>query len=78
MLAVFLIAARPFISIFSMKLALWAGRIVNELLGLRQTAEFLKSINSELSIAVSILISISAAFLIATAAVLSVSTSGGQ
>ena len=78
MLAVFLIAARPFISIFSMKLALWAGRIVNELLGLHQTAEFLKSINSVLSIAVSILISISAAFLIATAAVLSVSTSGGQ
>lgn len=77
MLAVFLIAVRPFVAIFSIKLAVWTGRMINELLGLRQTATFLSGINSVLSIAVSILISITAAFIIATAAVMS-AVSGGN
>lgn len=77
MLAVFLIAVRPFVAIFSIKLAVWTGRMINELLDLRQTATFLSGINSVLSIAVSILISITAAFIIATAAVMS-AVSGGN
>lgn len=76
MLAVFLIAVRPFLLIFSMKLVLWAGRIANELLGLNRTAELLRSINSVLSIGVSILIAITSAFLIATAAMMAVIGSG--
>lgn len=72
MLAVFLIAVRPFMLLFSMKLALWAGRIANELLGLQRTADLLRSVNSVLSIGVSILIAITSAFLIATAAMMAV------
>ena len=71
LLAVFLIAIRPFLLIVSMKLTLWAAAIVNELLGLQKISVLLKSINSVLSIGVSILIAITSAFLIATAAVMS-------
>ena len=77
MIAVFLIALRPFMLIISMKLTIWAGRIANELLGIQRTAEFLKNINSVLSIGLSILIAITAAFLIATAALMAVMTGGG-
>ncbi|MBQ8965248.1 sporulation protein [Ruminococcus sp.] len=77
MLAVFAIAVRPFLLIFSMKLTIWAGRVANELLGLHRTADFLKSINSVLSVGISILITITAAFLIATAALMAVVTQGG-
>ncbi len=67
-IAVFLTALRPFLLLISMKLTLWAGRIINELLGLQRTADFLKSINSVLSICTSVLITITSAFIIATAA----------
>lgn len=77
MIAVFLIALRPFMLIISMKLTIWAGRIANELLGIQRTAEFLRNINSVLSIGLSILIAITAAFLIATAALMAVMTGGG-
>ena len=76
MLAVFLLAVRPFLLIISMRITLWAGRIANELLGLQQTSELLKNLDSVLSIGVSILITITAAFLIATAAVLSLMGTG--
>ena len=72
LIAVFLIAVRPFMLLISMKLTLWAGRIANEMLGLTRAAAFLKSIDAVLSIGVSILIAITSAFLIATAAVMSV------
>lgn len=76
LLAVFLIAVRPFLLLFSMKLVVWAARIANELLGLQRTAELLRSINSVLSIGVSILIAITSAFLIATAAMTAFISSG--
>ena len=60
-----------------MKLTIWAGRLANELLGQQRMAEFFKSINSVLSIGASILIAITAAFIIATAALLAVMTGGG-
>ena len=77
LLAVFLIAVRPFMLLFSMKLVLWAGRIANELLGLQRTADLLRSVNSVLSIGVSILIAITSAFLISTAAMMAVMNTGG-
>jgi len=76
MAAVFLIALRPFLFIFSMRLNLWAGRIANEFLGLRTTAELLKTIDHVMSVGGSILIAITSAFIIATAAVLSFMTMG--
>ena len=76
MAAVFLIALRPFLLIFSMRLTLWAGRIANEFLGLRTTAELLKTIDHVMSVGGSILIAITSAFIIATAAVLSFMTMG--
>ncbi|WP_294488760.1 sporulation protein [uncultured Ruminococcus sp.] len=77
LLVVFLIAVRPFLLLISMKLTIWAGRLANELLGQQRMAEFFKSINSVLSIGASILIAITAAFIIATAALLAVMTGGG-
>ena len=76
MAVVFLIALRPFLLIFAIRITLWAGRIANELLGLKRTADLLRTIDSVLSVGGSILIAITAAFLIATAAVMSLMTMG--
>ena len=76
MIAVFLIALRPFLILLSVRLTLWAGRLANDFLGLKRTAELLKTMDSVMSVGGSILIAITSAFIIATAAVLSFMTMG--
>ncbi|SFB81455.1 stage III sporulation protein AE [Ruminococcus albus] len=76
MTAIFLIALRPFLLLLSMRLTLWAGRIANEFLGLRPTAELLKTMDNVMAVGGSILIAITSAFIIATAAVMSFMTMG--
>ncbi len=76
MAVVFVIALRPFLMILSMRVTLWAGRIANELLGLKRTAELYRTLDSVLSVGVSILIAITSSFLVATAAVMSFMTMG--
>ncbi len=75
-IAVCIIAARPFIMLLAMKLVLWAGRISNDLMGLRETAELLRNMNSILSIGLSILITFTAAFIVSTASVLRIALGG--
>lgn len=75
-LIIFFMAIKPFIAVLTIKAAVWTGKVVNELLGLSDTAEFLKSINYILSIGISILIAFSSAFIISTAAVMSAAAGG--
>lgn len=75
-LIIFFMAIKPFIAVLTIKAAVWTGKVVNELLGLSDTAEFLKSINYILSIGISILIAFSTAFIISTAAVMSAAAGG--
>lgn len=73
---VFITAIKPIITIMAIKITIWLGRIANDLLGQRETAEFLKSTNSVLSIGLSILIAFAVAFVIATSVIMKVAAGG--
>lgn len=73
---VFITAIKPIITIMAIKITIWIGRIANDLLGQRETAEFLKSTNSVLSIGLSILIAFAVAFVIATSVIMKTAAGG--
>ncbi|MBR1739508.1 MAG: sporulation protein [Ruminococcus sp.] len=68
--AVAVIAARPLLSLLALKLTVFLAKVVNELLGQSETAAFLDSMNSVLSIALAMLISLCSAFIISAAIIL--------
>lgn len=58
---------QPIITLLAIKLVIGAGTIINQMFGQKQTSAFLASINSVLTIGVSILVVFSMIFIIATA-----------
>lgn len=69
-------AARPLLLLISIRLALWCARAVNEILGLSDTSMLFRSLDSVLSIGMSVLIAVACAFIISTGAVISTASGG--
>ncbi|MBQ8107954.1 MAG: sporulation protein [Ruminococcus sp.] len=67
---VFFIAARPLLLILAMRLMLWAGQLINELMGLKDCAEMLKNLGSVMGIAGAILLTLASVFIVSTALVM--------
>lgn len=65
-IVLFIIILRPLISVIAVKFVIFLAKCVNEIFGQPRTAELLKSINSVLSIAMSILIAYAIFFTVAT------------
>ena len=64
------IVARPLLTLLAVKLAVWIGATINDIFGIRSSGNLLKSINSVLSIGVSILSAYSIMFVISTSVVI--------
>ena len=65
-IVLFIIILRPLLSVIAVKFVIFLAKCVNEIFGQPRTAELLKSINSVLSIAMSILIAYAIFFTVAT------------
>lgn len=65
-----IIVAKPIITVIAVKLAVWLGKIINDVLGNRECSELLKNINAVLSIGLSIIIAYSVVFVIATSVIM--------
>lgn len=65
-----IIVAKPIITVIAVKVAVWLGKIINDVLGNRECSELLKNINSVLSIGLSIIIAYSVVFVIATSVIM--------
>lgn len=63
---IFIIVIRPVLAILAIKLMLWCGKTVGEILGENKIAQFLKSVNSIMSIGLSVIIAYAVVFIIAT------------
>ena len=64
------IVAKPLLTLLAVKLAVWIGAIINDIFGISNSGGLLKSINSVLSIGVSILAAYSIMFVISTSVVI--------
>ena len=64
------IVAKPLLTILAVKLAVWIGATINDIFGISNSGGLLKSINSVLSIGVSILAAYSIMFVISTSVVI--------
>ena len=61
-----LIIARPILSVVAVKLMIFLAKCINDIFGQSRTSQLLKSVNSVLSIAMSILIAYAVIFTVAT------------
>ena len=64
------IVAKPLLTLLAVKLAVWIGATINDIFGISNSGGLLKSINSVLSIGVSILAAYSIMFVISTSVVI--------
>ena len=64
------IVAKPLLTLLAVKLAVWIGAIINDIFGISNSGGLLKSINSVLSIGVSILAAYAIMFVISTSVVI--------
>jgi stage III sporulation protein AE len=64
------IVAKPLLTLLAVKLAVWIGATINDIFGVSNSGGLLKSINSVLSIGVSILAAYSIMFVISTSVVI--------
>lgn len=74
---VFIMAVKPIIFVLAIKFTIWAGKIINDIFGQKELSGFLNSINSVMTIGLSILIAYSMAFIIATSMVMITAVNGG-
>lgn len=71
------IVLRPLISVLAVRFVIFLAKCANDLFGQRQAAELLKSVNSVLSIAMSILIAYAVIFTVATSVMMMTAMSVG-
>ncbi len=72
-----IIISKPLISVLAVKFTVWIGRIINDIFGMKECSEFLKSINAVMSIGLSIVIAYSIVFVISTSVVMMTAMNAG-
>lgn len=74
---VFIMAAKPLLTIIAIKFMMWTGKLINDIFGQKEISEFLKSANSVMSIGLSIMVAYAIVFIIATAMVMTTAMNVG-
>ena len=74
---VFLIVIKPIMAIIGVKFVLWLGKMINDIFCQKETSEFLKSVNSVMSIGLSVMVAYALVFIIATSILMAAAVPGG-